>query len=210
MDRNDLEVCGKTCCYFWFHSEVKFLTRFDVFLDLVIFAYSNAICNRFLCSKELYLHLFCVISMFLWGRMLIYLNTWRILMNFLCIYLGEGKGGGALMHVYVLEHIFSLYYRTAWLMFTKLGRDEVLMAPHMFKGVLARSARTDPGRGQNMSKGDPFFKKLLQIGRLQRQEACGKKCCYFWLHSKVIFLTRFDVFLDLVILAYFNVISIMQ
>ena len=22
------------------------------------------------------------------------LNTWRILMNFLCIYLGEGKGGG--------------------------------------------------------------------------------------------------------------------
>ena len=25
-------------------------------------------------------------------------------MNFLCIYLGEGKGGGALMHVYVWEH----------------------------------------------------------------------------------------------------------
>ena len=22
------------------------------------------------------------------------LNTWRILMNFLCIYLGEGRGGG--------------------------------------------------------------------------------------------------------------------
>ena len=42
------------------------------------------------------------------------------------------KGGGALMHVYVLEHIVSLYYRTAWLMFTKLGRDEVLMAPHIY------------------------------------------------------------------------------
>ena len=28
MDSNDLEVCGKKCCYFWFHSEVKFLTRF--------------------------------------------------------------------------------------------------------------------------------------------------------------------------------------
>ena len=27
------------------------------------------------------------------------LSSWRILMNFLCIYLGEGKGGGsALMH----------------------------------------------------------------------------------------------------------------
>ena len=59
------------------------------------------------------------------------LNTWRILMNFICIYLGEGRGG-ALMHVYVWEHIVSLYDRTARLMFTKLGMDEVLMAPHMY------------------------------------------------------------------------------
>ena len=64
MESNDLEVCGKKC-YYWFHSEVKVLTRFYVFLDLVIFDF------RFLCSKELYLHLFCVISMFLRGRMLI-------------------------------------------------------------------------------------------------------------------------------------------
>ena len=48
---------------------------------------------------------------------------------FLCIYLDEGGwGGGALMHVYVLEHIVSLCYRTAWWIFTKLGKDEVLMA----------------------------------------------------------------------------------
>ena len=40
------------------------------------------------------LHLFCVISMFVSGRMLIYkhLNASRILMTFLCIYLGEGRG----------------------------------------------------------------------------------------------------------------------
>ena len=31
------------------------------------------------------------------------LNALRILMKFLCIYLGE-KSGGALMYVYVLEH----------------------------------------------------------------------------------------------------------
>ena len=31
--------------------------------------------------------------------------------EFLCIYLDEGRG--ALMHVYVLEHIVSLCYRTA-------------------------------------------------------------------------------------------------
>ena len=28
MHSSDLEACGKKCCYFWFHSEVKFLTRF--------------------------------------------------------------------------------------------------------------------------------------------------------------------------------------
>ena len=44
MHSNDLEACGKKCCYFWFHSEVKFFDAFfDVFLDIVIFAYFNAI-----------------------------------------------------------------------------------------------------------------------------------------------------------------------
>ena len=28
LHSNDLEACGKKCCYFMFHSEVKFLTRF--------------------------------------------------------------------------------------------------------------------------------------------------------------------------------------
>ena len=63
-------------------------------------------------------------------------------MNFVCIYLGEKRGGGvALIHVYVWEHIVSLYYRTAQCMFTKLGRDEVLMARHMHKDVFAISAQ---------------------------------------------------------------------
>ena len=34
-------------------------------------------------------------------------------------------------------------------------------------------------------------------------EACGMKCCNFWVHSEVIFLMHFDV-----ILPYFNAISI--
>ena len=59
------------------------------------------------------------------------LNAFRILMNFLCIYLGGKKrGSGALMHVYVWEHIVSLYYRTAQWMFTKLGRVEVFIVPY--------------------------------------------------------------------------------
>ena len=41
------------------------------------------------------------------------LNALRILMNFLFIYFGEKGERGALMHVYVSEHIVSLYYRTA-------------------------------------------------------------------------------------------------
>ena len=65
-------------------------------------------------------------------------------MNFLCIYLGEkkGGGGGALMHVYEWEHIVSLYYRTALWMFTKLGRYEVLMVPYK-----CYCFRPDPSRG---------------------------------------------------------------
>ena len=47
------------------------------------------------------------------------------------------------MHVYVWEHIVSLCYRTAYYkwMFTKLGRDGVLMAQHMHKDVFAISAQ---------------------------------------------------------------------
>ena len=63
-------------------------------------------------------------------------------MNFLCIYLREKGGGGALMHVYVWEHIVSLYYRTALWMFTNLGRYEVLMVP---TSVVV--FRPDPSRG---------------------------------------------------------------
>ena len=70
-------------------------------------------------------------------------------MNFLCIYLDEKGGGGAPMHVYVWEHIASLYYRTAEWMFTKLGRDEVLMVPYKFCCFSARSVQ---GRIQGGAK----------------------------------------------------------
>ena len=51
------------------------------------------------------------------------------------------KEGGALMHVYVLEHIVSLCYRTPRWMFTKLGRNEVLMALHLWLDVSANPAQ---------------------------------------------------------------------
>ena len=56
MHSRDLETCGKKCCYFWFHSEVKFLTRFWRLFGLSQICL--ILCNfyRFLCGKELYLH----------------------------------------------------------------------------------------------------------------------------------------------------------
>ena len=59
------------------------------------------------------------------------------------------RGGGALMHVYLLEHIGSLSYRTARWMFTKLDRDEVLMVPHLCLGFSANSTK---GRIQGGAK----------------------------------------------------------
>ena len=95
MHSNDLEACGKKCCYFWFHSEVKFLTPFWSLFGLSHFALF--LCNfyGFLCGKVFNLHLFCVISIFVIenNAYIKDLNALRILMNFLCIYLGE-KGGG--------------------------------------------------------------------------------------------------------------------
>ena len=51
MHINDLEVYGKKCYYFWFHSEVKFRCIFDVLLDLVILPYFNAISTGFYAVK---------------------------------------------------------------------------------------------------------------------------------------------------------------
>ena len=78
------------------------------------------------------------------------LNALRILINFLCIYLGEKGGGGALIHVYVWKYIVSLYYRTAKWMFTKHGRDEVLMV--IYKYCCCFSARSVQGRIQGGAK----------------------------------------------------------
>ena len=45
------------------------------------------------------------------------------------------------VRVYVLKHIVSLCYRTARWMFTKLGKDEVLMALHVWLDFSANPAQ---------------------------------------------------------------------
>ena len=64
------------------------------------------------------------------------------------------------MHVYVRENIVSLYYRTAQRMFTKRGRDEVLMVPYK---CCCFSARSVQGRIQGGGGGKNRFQgPLLQ------------------------------------------------
>ena len=60
------------------------------------------------------------------------------------------------MHVYVWEHIVSLYFRTAHLIFTKYGRDEVLIAGHMHLICFGHICPgVDPGRGKIGHGGSP-------------------------------------------------------
>ena len=121
------------------------------------------------------------------------------------------KEGGALMHVYVWEHKVSLSYRTARWIFTKLGRDEVLMVPY---NCCCFSARSLQGRIQGVAKighrGSPsstnFFFRL---------EDCSNKpnaSRSMW-EEVLLFLVPFrsqifDAFLTSSHFAYFNGISI--
>ena len=50
----------------------------------------------------------------------------------MCLFSRRKGAAVALKYMYdVLEHMVSFNHRTAQKMLTKLGRDEVLMAPHM-------------------------------------------------------------------------------
>ena len=75
----------------------------------------------------------------------------------------------------------------------------------------------DPGQGKNMSRGVPFFRKLLlQTGRLRQQTECiavikkhvGRSVVIFGSIPKSNFWRVFDVFLDFIKFALFNAISI--
>ena len=69
------------------------------------------------------------------------------------------RGGGALMHVYVWEHIVSLYYKTAQCMFTKLGGDEVLMVPYKCCRFSARSIQGRIQGGAKIGHGGPLIQE---------------------------------------------------
>ena len=95
------------------------------------------------------------------------LNALRILMNFLCIYLGEGKEGctNACMHVYVWEHIVIAFTTEP------LGgclRNLVGIKCSWPRTCIYRFFRPYPPRGGSR-EGGPFLKKnFFQTARLQQ------------------------------------------
>ena len=83
------------------------------------------------------------------------------------------KGGGALVHVYVWEHIVSLNYRITWMIITKFDKDKVLMTPHICFDIWAKSAHVRIQDGVKLGIGVPFFKELfLYTVRLRQQTKC--------------------------------------
>ena len=97
-------------------------------------------------------------------------------------------------------HIFNFFSRTAWWILMKLGRDEVLMVPYKCCCFSDRSPKGRIQGGAKIGHGGPLLqessssdRKATATNRMDSNdlEACGKKCCSFWFHSEVKFLTRF-------------------
>ena len=85
------------------------------------------------------------------------------------------------MHVYVWEHKVSLYHRTASWMFTKLGKDEVLMVPYKCCCFSARSVQGRIQGGAKIGQRGPLLQqtssdwKATATNRMHSNdlEACG-------------------------------------
>ena len=78
------------------------------------------------------------------------------------------EGGGVATYACICMGTHSLSYRTDWWMFTKLGKDEVIMTLHMRLGFLARSAKRwiqgsiEIGQWGASSPKDLFFRMQQQ------------------------------------------------
>ena len=70
------------------------------------------------------------------------------------------------LHFRLLLQNCLMDFDETWYGWSTQGPLQVLL----FFGQICPGA--DPGRGKNRSRGVPFFRKLLQTGRLQRQTEC--------------------------------------
>ena len=114
---------------FWFRFEVKVLTHFRVFSRLGHsgFSYCYAkLMDYYMFAVKCLIYIYGVLFQCLSIEKWWYNNIWMFwgILRIVCIYLGEERE--TLIHVYVWQKIDSLVYITAWWMFTKLCRAEVL------------------------------------------------------------------------------------
>ena len=65
------------------------------------------------------------------------------------------------LYMYVLEHIVSLNYRITGWIFTKVGRDKVLMTRTFVLNFGPNPLRADPGQGHNRSMRGPSPKNFF-------------------------------------------------
>ena len=108
------------------------------------------------------------------------LNAWGILMKFYLFLQVKSKcvcGGGCTSTCICIgtqTHRVSLNYRIAWWIFTKLGRDKVLMTPaHLYRLLGQIRPGMDPGQGHNRSmRGSSPKDFFFRVGRLQQQTEC--------------------------------------
>ena len=81
----------------------------------------------------------------------------------------------------------------------KIGRDEVHKVPYKCCCFSARSAKGRIQGGAKLGHGGPLLQRTSSDWNATATnqmhssdlEAFGKKCCYFWFHSEVKFVTRF-------------------
>ena len=82
----------------------------------------------------------------------------------------------------------------------KLGMDEVLKVPYKCCCFRPDPPRGGSRAGPNKVTGGPLLQRTSSSDRKATAtnqmhssdlEALRKKCCYFWFHSEVKFLTRF-------------------
>ena len=99
-----------------------------------------------------------------------------------------GEKGDVLVHIYVWEHRVSLNYRITWWIFTKLGRDKVLMTPaHLYWLLGQIRPGMNPGQGNNRSMRGPSPKDFFRVRRLQQQTECiaMKYRITWWIFTKL-------------------------
>ena len=98
-------------------------------------------------------------------------------------------------------HIFNFFSRNAWSILMKLGMHEVVIVPYKCCCFSVRSAPWLIQGGTKICHGGLLLQetsssdqKATATNRMHSNDikAYGIKYCYFWFHSKVKFLTRFQ------------------